>query len=480
MKKHFRIIGLLFVALAFSCQKSEQSFDNSKVQLTPDEMISLSFTQEGELTEKQIVDIASSFSAAQSDGPSTRSSSSFNVSGKKYINLGGEFDDIATATRSGTVETASSLPIYEVEVSRGDEKGMAYVSGDARFPSVIAFIPEVKHKNSMDRTGAAELLHAAKATHLYKFIKAKNLADSLRSTTLSKISEKLKIDPVDITYDEVKDRIEVIGAITRTTAVPRQPPGVQKLSSSIAPYVKVKWGQGAPYNGRFWINDHMDWVLREDGNGQEWGAVPVGCVNIAIGQMLSYTHCVPFSGLQFPNPERTIWQPYEINLWLEAQEYPTLKESNVSGWIYFAIQDMLNYLYETNGTYSKKDWAGVVTDSAVDEDDLLSAMSRYFRYDSKTYFDGDLAWAALRNKNIMLMLATDHVFIISGMLITYMANPTRQLVQTNDVYWHANFGWSNDCDGYYQLDKNARVYFEAGSVAQWDYQMNFLNNVRKK
>lgn len=68
---------------------------------------------------------------------------------------------------------------------------------------------------------------------------------------------------------------------------------------------------------------------------------------------------------------------------------------------------------------------------------------------------GDRVLASLRNKHPVLMLTTDHAFIISGLLITEKAGTTRQLVKTNDVYWHANFGWANETTGYYQLDRES-------------------------
>ena len=65
-----------------------------------------------------------------------------------------------------------------------------------------------------------------------------------------------------------------------------------------------------------------------------------------------------------------------------------------------------------NKTTSKKNSANYVTESEVAEKNMLATMSKYFKFDKKDSFNGDNAWAALRNDNLVLMLAPGHVFII--------------------------------------------------------------------
>jgi hypothetical protein len=54
------------------------------------------------------------------------------------------------------------------------------------------------------------------------------------------------------------------------------------------------------------------------------------------------------------------------------------------------------------------------------------------------------------------------------------------MVKTNDLYWHANLGWADKNTGYYQLDGNARTFFEAGGVKEWCYKMDCIKNIRAK
>lgn len=164
--------------------------------------------------------------------------------------------------------------------------------------------------------------------------------------------------------------------------------------------------------------------------------------------------------------------------WFEMTKTPKLDEQGAGGVI--DAQRLILDLYIENNTKSKKDWEEAVISSEVSEKDMLNSMNRYFKYQAKNAFNADMAWAALREKHLVLMLTSDHAFIISGILVTEKAIATRQLVKTNDVYWHANLGWANECTGYYKLDSNANAYFDANGVQQWDYKMDYLNNIYAK
>ena len=477
MKKQVLFIVVLAITMLYACSKNGENNDLSgkRIELTPDELTSLAFASPRELDEKEVLFFVESFTNVSESDITTRSvPGSFNIIKKTYINQTGEHDELSIATRSGDLSTVTA-PIYEVGFKTVRGNGMAVVSGDARFPSVIAYIPKIGDETMMEQSGAADLLRASKASYLYNLIKAKEVADSLKQKTMQKISEGLDIPENEISYEKVEDYIVVRdGATTKTTAVQTYPPGVTKRPTSIAPMVKTNWGQDDPFNMWFFVDNLQDWVRVVAPNGsvtKEFKNVPVGCVNVAQGQMMTYT------------------KPTFINVtdgavgvpdWAGMEKYPTLTEAGMPSYLEVHVGNLLKYLYKLNKTTSDKDWDGAVIGSSVKEADMLRTMSMFFNYDAKKKFDGDAALLALKNKRLILMLTNDHVFIISGILITSLKPQTRVLVQTNDVYWHANFGWSNECTGYYQLNKQAQVYFEAGSVNQWDYQMDFLNNIRNK
>lgn len=154
--------------------------------------------------------------------------------------------------------------------------------------------------------------------------------------------------------------------------------------------------------------------------------------------------------------------------------------NDLQGQAQMQVQYLMLNFYNMNKTTSKKDWDGAVLESGVSEENMLNTMNKFFKYNPKAPFDGDQVWASLRNNNPVLMLTTNHAFIISGLLITEKASQTRQMVKTNDLYWHANLGWADKNTGYYQLDGNARTFFEAGGVKEWCYKMDCIKNIRAK
>lgn len=62
--------------------------------------------------------------------------------------------------------------------------------------------------------------------------------------------------------------------------------------------VKTNWGQEAPYNGKFYIDQNkIDMV--QTANGVIRTSVPVGCVNVALAQLMGYTHLKVYKPLIF-------------------------------------------------------------------------------------------------------------------------------------------------------------------------------------
>ena len=160
MKKNIFILALVF--LTISCSNNiEESIDPGKIVLTRDEVMSIAFDESQELGENEIVSIVQSFQEDQRDVIMRSTANSFKISRKTFVNIEGEHDNLAIDTKSE--ESELTVPVFEVEFGSGDERGLAIVAGDVRLPSVIAYMPKVK-ENSVEHTGADNLLHASKAS----------------------------------------------------------------------------------------------------------------------------------------------------------------------------------------------------------------------------------------------------------------------------------------------------------------------------
>ena len=130
---------------------------------------------------------------------------SFKITKRTFINEDGEFDSQEVKTKAIDIENDIISEICEVEFNNGVTKGLAIVATNAKLPSIIAFIPNKGGEKVMERSGANELLHASKASYLYKAIKTRELVDSLRQPTLEKISKELEIPINEITYEKIEN-----------------------------------------------------------------------------------------------------------------------------------------------------------------------------------------------------------------------------------------------------------------------------------
>lgn len=485
MKKFFYFVCIIASLLVFhSCSNdiSEDLISSKKIKLTQNEVLSISYDETKDLDEKTLFDMVSSFAELQAGATTRNNATSFKTIKKSFINKEGEFIEHKQATRAINNNGITSK-ICEIEFKNGSSIGRAIVSANANYPSIIAFLPQCNSDKMIEKTGATELLHASKASYLYKTLKMKELVDSLRLPTLEKISKELELPINEVSYEKVKNHIAVTDAEPSTRSTPVQIGDIKvqiHLGTSIFPLVKTNWGQEYPYNGWFStadVKDIVDWVRTENG-GKDFTSVPVGCVNIAMAQMMTYTHQRRIPQTEFPIPK----QKGSIGMngtfmpnWSQMIKTPKLDDPGAGGLI--DAQRLIVDLYIENSTKSKKDYDGAVTSSEVTETNMLKTMSKYFKYKPKASFNGDLALAALKNKNLVLMLTSNHVFIISGMLFTDMKSTTRELVKFNDLYWHANLGWANECTGFYQLDSNANTYFDIEGIKEWAHKMDYLNNI---
>jgi len=481
MKKYlYFLCTMISLSTLHSCSNEilEDTASKKMINLTKNEVFSISYDETKDLDEKTLFNMVSSFASLQ-NGTTTRSNAtSFKVVKESFINKEGEFNEKGQATRAINNDDITSK-ICEIEFNSGSSTGRAVVSANANCPAIIAFIPKCSNEKMMERTGASILIHASKASYLYNTIKMKELADSLRLPTLEKISKELELPINEISYERVKDYIAITDATptTRVTAVQIGDIKMQVLDNSILPLVKTNWGQDSPYNGKFAYLQKLDWVRTENG-GKNYTAVPAGCVNIAMAQMMTHTHLYRIPQTTFPIPRPDFISgnvgTFTPN-WYEMTKTPKLDDPGAGGLI--DAQHLIADLYIENKTKSKKDSDGAVIASEVTEENMLKTMSKYFNYNSKKEFNGDMAWAALRAERLVLMLTSDHAFIISGILITEKSVVTRELVKNNDVYWHANLGWADECTGYYQLDSKANTYFEANGVKEWSNMIDYINNI---
>lgn len=112
--------------------------------------------------------------------------------------------------------------------------------------------------------------------------------------------------------------------------------------------------------------------------------VPVGCVNVALAQIMGYTHQKYTPPLTFTLPNSSM--TYMPNF-IKMTQKPSIND--LKGQPVQQVQYLMLNFYNMNKTTSKKDWDGAVVESGVSEEDMLNTMNRFFKYNPKAKFDGD-------------------------------------------------------------------------------------------
>lgn len=231
MKIKLFFIGVL--GILYSCQQQNEvdtrNEVNTKVKLTPEEYLSILPHKNNNLSEIEAVNIVEEF---VKDKPHSR----VGFRNKIYIK------DEAFLNKAQSRST-SRIPIYNVVVENEESRNIAIVSGDKRFPSVIAYFSEPDEKHSL--VDANDLLiEMAKSVFLDNIAIVENLQDSLGESTLQKLSSELNIEIDQTDYENLKSHITVVNPQTKSTII-KDP---DASLSRFGPFINVSWDIGMPYN----------------------------------------------------------------------------------------------------------------------------------------------------------------------------------------------------------------------------------------
>ena len=233
--------------------------------------------------------------------------------------------------------------------------------------------------------------------------------------------------------------------------------------SAIAPMLKCKWNQDAPYN------DQCPMF-----NGKH---APTGCTITAMAQIMYYHRCptVATSAIPAYTPNNSSGTNYPALAALEPTTfdwdkiYPTY-ENNEDGSEVARLNKYLGTAAKTN--YSENS-------SAATGYEALNAVIKYFGYDASgyalwrkqlTYGEWiDTLYAELQAKRPILFSGTSpdnaHSFIVDG--------------YSEEDYFHVNWGWGGTSDGYYRVvfmdPKDQGLGGSEGNEAYTSDQVAFFN-----
>lgn len=480
---------LTFVFLAgviSSCQNevisdSNSVIDESKVQLSMDEALSIANDNPTILSEDKILAMVNDFS--NSLGSKTRSAFNTKASIAGSYQIGGIISNKATR---GT--TTDSIPVYEVRLMSGEKSGYALVSADSRSAGLLAYIEDGDFEKK-DSTGAGLMLKLAEATTVSEINKVERLKVELREKTLKKIASSLGKSTV--TYDEIKDLIEVNGVkgneITSRSTAYDQPVSqiVSLMPQNDGAVLKTEWSQDEPYNlllpksyePQFHSETHY----------------PMGCAIAAGVQTLAAIA-----------PSMTI--DGTVIDWAFVTKKPQLSYNSYFGGDHeeaMMVSKVVKHMYEETETtpnidtdfqYGYYDDPNIpcVKSSSTSVSKLLNYLKRYVS--CGTYYNQYAPDPLLNTINanrqmpcVAIMGGThtateqaekgSHAWVIDGYAIC--VKTSREILRNNDLYFHANMGWGGQDNGFYKVNADTSIEFE---TALGNYNINFweITEIHKK
>lgn len=454
-------LGILLSCMAVSCSQQELSNDSQSIdgqipsatlELSGSEYLSICFAGNNELSESEALSILEEFTSEK--GVNNRSSDKqlFKLKKKTVVN------SKTMASRSTDVKE-DHITFYEFSI--GDNQsasGFAVVCGDKRFPNVLAFSDE---GGSEEVEPAQVMIKLAQNSAIKHISRIRHIEDSLRSTTLHKISKEMSIPVEDIDVRSLEPKIYITDEPEVESRGQQVSPG-GNLMAQIGPLTSTKWNQDSPYNH---FADFTPQNLSEYFGDSYKGHYPAGCVVIAIAQACAYLK--PNTGL--PN----------FN-WTDASTVSFSKNDTLSS-ASLMVSRMVDAIAEGSGTsYSEKggststenarnfikNW-GLYMDNSTDctfqniKSTLDALRLVYVTSDSRTVISSRSYVSSGR-----------HAWLIDGYQIR-QRTLTRQILKQNNVYCHCNFGWGGNSTGWYLFETSGNILFESDDVLQMDEDFNF-------
>lgn len=381
------------------------------------------------LSENEAINIVKSFqmatngeivsSRAEIDNPVT-----YNIGKKIYISQNSRM------TRS--FSDANTF-MYEVQITNGAKNGRALVSGDKRFPEVIAYIPTYNDTVNSIVTASAAMTQMAINTYIENLNNYKE-EQSTRSTPIQDIDRPLMM---------------------------------------VGPFCGTEWDQFEPYNLAYpknWVDIFFGYC--------SYTHYPTGCAVTAIAQIMAAVEPnMTCAGLKMD------WNYLKQNKTINNGPFGTPDPQDKLNMVSALFKDIYDKTYSTPmwGTGETDEYPSQQVSCVIGVSTTSSNVYSYLNSRSNvTYCSSYQKWNldvvrnSLYNIRPVFVGGNNHAFVIDG----YAVN--RSTSSSNNVYFHCCFGWGGYSDGYYLVNSNGSVSFETGSGTYTDTQLSIIPDIRKR
>lgn len=457
MVKSIYILISIILFLLYSCnnQDDKDSISPLKegIELSNEEFLSIAYGNPSEISEERALEILQQFLNVEQ--VHTKSSNQSPIISKLYLSKDLSLREMTTKSNNNEINYA--IPVFKAEIVDDNFNSIAYLCADARYPVVMAYIPQYSEDVPIYHTGAEAMLRlSTKATR--DFIMSINyLQDSLRISTLNKIGA----DPESFKLSDYLSLIRVGNRSVETKSRPiteddfwfgdaiYDPQTEDKLNS----IVKATWDQDAPFNRM--LKQSCEW------NTQLEGRPPVGCVGTCMAMILSHFEPSMMAGAQVMN-------------WKLLKEKSTITNSSSSERIR-QVSGLMKFVAEKIKTkFDCEQSSAYVSDGIAFLKDYSITM------DNEQNFNYTKIVESLNKGMPVLITGTSrdndsHAFLLTG----YWKKKNGYGPQ----YVYASMCWSGFRDGYYLVNNNNVTFdypemFPGAGVDPEDEINNIEKNIK--
>jgi hypothetical protein len=302
------------------------------------------------------------------------------------------------------------------------------------------------------------MLRYAEEVILYKAKVLKQIKDSLRIVTLEKIASQYNLNPEDFNFDAIKGRIMIKnGHLTKSDRTDN-PSQSQTLLVQFGPFLPTHWDQSAPYNSN--LGGSCQNLFGETTNYNV-----AACV-VAVAQLLAF-----YEPNVNVNNTNINWSYLKQNPEIVEPNYfnagdPIDKRNMIASLIKFC-SDGCDISYTCSGnSYYMNNVRNFLTSYGISMNNEQS-------------FNFNTVKTNLQNINMTFCQGRTgsnqgHSWLIDG----YMSlSPNGSTSNYND-YVHANMGMGSYYNGYYLVNSNTGLTFNAG-FAHFNTNIKMYTNVRR-
>lgn len=376
-----------------------------------------------DLPKNEALNIAKTFHKSVTSNPKTRTEdATFNIASTYRLNI---------SEKTRALSDDKTPLIYEIEMNVGENKGKIIVSGDKRWPEVLAYIPSFNDS-------------------LYKVSQGPNVMIQMAKNALLNKIESYK--------DISSTRSHPVNAI----------PG--EVSVMIVPFCTTDWHEGAPHNQLLpegWIQPVEIYGNRL---GNAWySKYYTGKAVISIAQAMAYLQ-----------PNLNINGTYIDWEALTAEKRVPEPYNNMA-----AI--LSKYIYDTIGTYPVwgKAYNGRWPETSATIIDAVVAMETPIKNISTVLNSSQCGLICDKDRNWNLDVVKKSLLslrpVLAGDLNRLAFLVDGYAIDENDhLYLHCNFSEGGGFNGYYMADEKGNVVFEPGGYFYRDTSLGIIANIRNR